>query len=129
MRLLLDTQVLLWALVSPERIPAPVRERLESPENDVLFSAASIWEVAIKVRIGRMDLPISLEDVTAAALQSGFQELPIRAAHVAATAQLPLYHRDPFDRILVAQALHEPARLLTADRKLARYADVVEVLR
>lgn len=128
MRFLLDTQVLLWALVSPERIPTRVRERLESPEHEVLFSAANIWEIAFKVWVRRMELPIPIEEVIAAAAHSGFEELLVRASHAAATAQLPLHHRDPFDRILVAQALYEPARLLTADRKLARYSDIVEVL-
>jgi len=128
MRLLLDTHVLLWALVSPDRIPARVRERLTSPEHEVLFSAASMWEIAIKVQIGRMELPIPLQEVVTAAVKSGFEELPVRAGHAAIIVQLPMYHRDPFDRILVAQALYEPARLLTADRKLARYSDLVEVL-
>ncbi|MDR5703951.1 MAG: type II toxin-antitoxin system VapC family toxin [Armatimonadota bacterium] len=128
MRLLLDTHVLLWALVSPQRIPARVRRRLESPEHEVLFSAASIWEIAIKVQIGRMALPMPVEEVAAAAVHSGFEELPIRAAHAAATVQLPLHHRDPFDRLLIAQALYEPARLLTVDRRLAPYSDLVEVL-
>lgn len=128
MRLLLDTHVLLWALVSPERIPARIRRRLESPEHEVFFSAASIWEIAIKVQIGRMVLPMPLEEVATAAVQSGFEELPIHAGHAAATVHLPLHHRDPFDRLLIAQALYEPARLLTADRKLAPYSHLVEVV-
>ncbi len=128
MRMLLDTQVLLWALVAPERIPRQARERLESPEHEVLFSAASIWEIAIKVQIGRLDLPMPVEEVAAAAAQTGFQELPVRAVHAASTARLPMYHRDPFDRLLVAQALYEPARLLTADRQLATYSELVEVI-
>jgi PIN domain nuclease of toxin-antitoxin system len=126
--MLLDTQVLLWALAAPERIPRQARERLESPEHEVLFSAASIWEIAIKVQIGRLDLPMPVEEVAAAAAQTGFQELPVRAVHAASTARLPMYHRDPFDRLLVAQALYEPARLLTADRQLATYSELVEVI-
>ncbi|MGQ0570341.1 MAG: type II toxin-antitoxin system VapC family toxin [Armatimonadota bacterium] len=128
MRFLLDTHVLLWALAEPGRIPATAREWLESPEHQVFFSAASIWEIAIKVRIGRFKLPVSVDEVAAAAARTRFEELPVRARHAAATARLPMHHNDPFDRMLVAQALHEPARLLTIDRDLRRYSDLVEVL-
>jgi PIN domain nuclease of toxin-antitoxin system len=128
MRFLLDTHVLLWALAEPRRIPTSARKRLESPEHQVLFSAASIWEIAIKVRLGRLKPSLSVDDVAAAAIRTGFEELPVRASHAAATAKLPMHHADPFDRLLVAQALHEPARLLTVDRGLRRYSDLVEVL-
>jgi PIN domain nuclease of toxin-antitoxin system len=127
-RFLLDTHVLLWALAEPGRIPAGAREWIESSEHQVFFSAASIWEIAIKVRLGRLDLSLSPGEVTAAAVRTGFEELPVRASHAAATATLPMHHTDPFDRLLVAQALHEPARLLTADLGLRRYSDLVEVL-
>lgn len=128
MRFLLDTHVLLWALVAPGRIPAATRARLESPEHQVIFSAASIWEIAIKARIGRLKLPLPVEEVVAAAIRTGFEELPVRASHAAATARLPMHHRDPFDRLLVAQAVQEPARLLTVDRGLRSYSDLVEVV-
>jgi len=128
MRFLLDTHVLLWALAEPGRIPAIAREWLESPEHEVLFSAASIWEIAIKVRIGRLKLSLSVAEVAAAAARTRFEELPVRASHAAATATLPMHHSDPFDRLLLAQALHEPARLLTVDRGLRRYSDLVDVL-
>lgn len=128
MRFLLDTHVLLWALAEPGRIPAGAREWLESPEHQVFFSAASIWEIAIKARIGRFRLSLSVDEVAAAAVRTGFEELPVRASHTAATAKLPVHHRDPFDRLLVAQALQEPARLLTVDRGLRRYSDLVEVM-
>ena len=125
MRILLDTHVLLWALAEPGRIPEEVREQLVSPDNEVLFSAASIWEIAIKAQIGRLPLSISVEEIVEASLASGFRELPIRSLHAAAVYRLPLYHRDPFDRILVAQAMTEPAHLLTVDGKLARYSELV----
>ncbi len=128
MRLLLDTHVLLWAAAEPGRIPPAVRERIESPENDVLFSAASIWELAIKMQTGRVNLPVAPEDITAAAVRMGFVELPVTSAHAAGVRGLPLHHRDPFDRILIAQALHEPARLLTVDRVLSKYSDLVDVI-
>jgi PIN domain nuclease of toxin-antitoxin system len=128
MRFLLDTHLLLWALTAPGRIPAKTRAQLESPEHEVIFSAASIWEVAIKARIGRLKLPIPVDEITAAAIETGFKELPVRASHAAATARLPMHHRDPFDRLLVAQAVQEPARLLTVDRRLRRYSNLVEVV-
>jgi PIN domain nuclease of toxin-antitoxin system len=127
-RLLLDTHVLLWVAAEPRRLPLEVRERLESPDNDVLFSAASIWELAIKMQIGRVDLGVTPEKLADEAVRRGFDELPVTAAHAAGVRRLPLHHRDPFDRLLVAQALHEPARLLTADRALEPYSDLVEVI-
>jgi PIN domain nuclease of toxin-antitoxin system len=127
-RLLVDTHVLLWAIAEPERIPASIRGRLESSDNEVFFSAASIWEVAIKQQIGRLNLPVTPEDLTEAAVRMGFEELPVTAAHAAGVSRLPLHHRDPFDRLLVAQAIHEPARFLTVDQALRLYSDVVEVL-
>jgi len=125
-RLLVDTHVLLWAVAEPERLPAAYRERLESPENEVLFSAASVWELAIKLQIGRLMLPVAPEVIAGAAVRMGFDELPVTAAHAAGVSRLPLHHRDPFDRLLIAQAIHEPARFLTADRTLTRYSDLVE---
>jgi len=126
-RLLVDTHVLLWAAADPDRLPPSFRERLESPDNEVLFSAASIWELAIKIQIGRISLLVPPEEIARTAEETGFAELPITAAHAAGVQRLPLHHRDPFDRLLISQALHEPARLLTADRFLARYSDLVEV--
>lgn len=128
MRLLVDTHVLLWAVAEPERIPRPFRERIESPDNDVYFSAASIWELAIKMQAGRIELPVGIEEITQAAVDMGFLELPVSAAHASGTAHLPLHHRDPFDRLLVAQALHEPFRLFTVDQTLGEYSDLVEVI-
>jgi PIN domain nuclease of toxin-antitoxin system len=127
MRLLVDTHVLLWAAASPERLPASFRARLESPESTVLFSAASIWEIAIKAQIGKLDLAVEPDEIARTAVDRGFEELSITSAHAAATGRLPLLHRDPFDRILLAQAIEEPARLLTLDRALARYSELVEV--
>lgn len=128
MRLLVDTHVLLWAVAEPDKLPSAHRERLESPDNEILFSAASIWELAIKVQIGRLPLAVSPEEIAGAAARIGFDELPVTAAHAAAIRQLPLYHRDPFDRLLIAQTIHEPARFLTADAMLKRYSDLVDVV-
>ncbi|MEP7184185.1 MAG: type II toxin-antitoxin system VapC family toxin [Betaproteobacteria bacterium] len=128
MRLLLDTHILLWALGQPKRLPAAALPLLEDPANDVLFSAASIWEIAIKSQIGRADFAASAERIAHAASESGFVELPIRAEHCARTATLPFHHRDPFDRLLIAQAQAEPARLLTVDAQLAPYSELVTLL-
>ena len=128
MRLLIDTHILLWAIAEPRRIRKPVRTRLESPRNEVLFSAASIWEVTIKQQVGRMSLSVTTEDLVTAALEMGFVELPVTAAHAARVARLPLHHRDPFDRLLVSQAVAEPARLLTVDSVLGQYSELVELV-
>ena len=128
MRLLLDTHILLWALGEPARLPRAAREAILDPDNDVLFSVASIWEVAIKSQLGRADFGASPEAIAKSALESGFDELPIRSTHAALTARLPGHHRDPFDRILIAQAMTEPARLLTVDSALRPYSELVVVL-
>ncbi len=128
MRLLVDTHVLLWAVAEPQKLPKASRAKLEAAENEVLFSAASIWELAIKLQIRRLVLPTRFEDITEAAKLMGFAELPVSAAHAAGVRDLPLYHRDPFDRLLVAQAINEPARLLTADAILGQYSNLVEII-
>jgi PIN domain nuclease of toxin-antitoxin system len=102
MRLLVDTHVLLWAIAEPHKLPRASRAKLEASENEILFSAASIWELAIKLQIGRLVLPIELDEIMEAAKTVGFAELPVTAAHAPNVSCLPLYHRDPFDRLLVA---------------------------
>lgn len=125
MVLLLDTHILLWTLGSPRRLPRDVVAQIESPETTVYFSAVNIWEIAIKTALGKIDFPYSPEDIAQAATATGFIELPISAAHAAKVAHLPLHHRDPFDRLLIAQALLMPAQLLTADSALAPYSELV----
>jgi PIN domain nuclease of toxin-antitoxin system len=127
-RLIVDTHVLLWAAAEPARLPAGVRARLEAPDHTVLFSAASIWEIAIKVQIGRLPPEAAPDAVAAAAVRMGFAEIPVNSGHAAAVTRLPLHHRDPFDRLLIAQALLEPATLLTADRALTQYSELVELI-
>lgn len=127
MRLLLDTHILLWALGEPSKLPAAVRSLIVDPANDILFSAASIWEIAIKIQIGRANFKAEPSAIARAAVASEFAELPVRSEHGALTARLPPHHRDPFDRLLVAQALTEPARLLTVDVALRPYSDLVTV--
>ena len=125
MRLLLDTHVLLWALTDHPRIK-PLRQRLLAPENEVYFSVASLWEVAIKVSLSKLDADAS--SIRAAALESGFTELPVFGQHALHVGGLPWHHRDPFDRLLVAQAIAEPMRLLTADDQLPVYGSAVELV-
>lgn len=126
MRLLLDTQIALWALTDSPRLSAKARAWIESCENDIYFSAASIWEIAIKHRLARKDMPISGLEAARLFREAGYYELPVTAVHAAATEQLPPHHEDPFDRMLVAQAFSEPLRLLTHDRQLPAYGEWVE---
>ncbi len=122
MRLLLDTHLFLWAVASSPLLKAPVRRVIEAADQ-VYISAASIWEIAIKARLGKIDA--DPDELRAAIEASGFTELPVRAVHAAEVARLALHHNDPFDRLLVAQAITEPLRLLTADAALAPYSELV----
>ena len=128
MRLLLDTHLLLWALAEPERLGPVARAVIEAPENEVFFSAASIWEIAIKAALGRTDFPVRPEMIARAAVRTGFTELPVRAEVAAMVADLPPHHRDPFDRLLVAQAVAGPMRLYTADPLLPPYSELVTLV-
>jgi PIN domain nuclease of toxin-antitoxin system len=122
MRLLLDTNVLLWTLAGSDRI-AKVRDLILADETEVFVSAASFWEIAIKHTIGKLTLDVP--EARSAALASGFLELPVLGAHTEALSKMPLLHRDPFDRLLVAQAITEPMRLMTGDGDLAQYSELV----
>jgi PIN domain nuclease of toxin-antitoxin system len=129
MRLLLDTRLLLWSLANPERLGPEVRALVEDPANEVLFSAASIGEVAIKAGLGRADFAVRPEEVARGAIGAGFLELPVWAEAAARVADLPPHHRDPFDRLLVAQAMAGPMRLYTADPLLPPYSELVTLVR
>jgi PIN domain nuclease of toxin-antitoxin system len=122
MRFLLDTQVWLWTLTAPERLPADTRALLEDPANQLLLSAASSWEIAIKYRLGKLPLPEPPSlFVLPRLVRDGITELPIQHHHALAVANLPQHHNDPFDRLLIAQAQIERLTLVSADRKLAPY--------
>jgi PIN domain nuclease of toxin-antitoxin system len=123
MRLLLDTHILLWSLADPRRLPEPAREAIEAGENEILFSAASIWEIAIRSQVLRIEFGVDASTIIHAAREMRFDELAISAEHAAAVAALPPHHKDPFDRLLIGQALTEPARLVTADKALAAYSN------
>jgi PIN domain nuclease of toxin-antitoxin system len=128
MKVLLDTHILIWALADPDKLSENGRLALEDPQNEILFSAASIWEIALKKRIGRIHFPFAPDQIAKAAKESGFAELPVFAIAAALVEQLPLHHRDPFDHLLIAQAMSEPARLFTADPLFARYSELVTTL-
>jgi PIN domain nuclease of toxin-antitoxin system len=125
MRLLLDTQVYVWFLADSPELTKKARRAIDDAD-EVAVSAASIWELAIKSALGKIRIDVGRAHEGIAA--SGFVELPVRAAHAVAIADLPAHHRDPFDRLLVAQAISEPFSLLTADRALARYTPLVRVV-
>ena len=125
MRLLLDTHVLLCALIEPKRLGSEYQTLLENPDHEVLFSAASVWEMSIKAALRRADFQVAPAVIVEAAQATGFIELPVRAAAALKVAALPHHHRDPFDRLLVAQAMTEPAALYTADAQLGSYSELV----
>jgi PIN domain nuclease of toxin-antitoxin system len=128
MNLLLDTHIALWALTGSPRLTAVARGLILDAANDVWFSAATIWEIAIKHSLAREDMPVSGLEASKLFLEAGYIELPVTAAHAAATEELPPHHADPFDRILVAQSVVESMRLLTHDRQLLRYGAAVQLL-
>lgn len=128
MVILLDTDILLWALIEPGKLSKPVRSEIEDGRNTVYFSAASIWEIAIKSKLKKRGLRFTADQIATAALKTGFTELPIRAAASALVAELPPHHRNPFDRLLIAQAIAGPAHFYTADPALRRYSELVRVV-
>jgi PIN domain nuclease of toxin-antitoxin system len=118
MRLLLDTHALIWALGEPSKLASESRGLIEDPSNEIFVSAASLWEIAIKVDSGKLSVP---DDLERAIFAVGFQPLEIRFPHVRRLRSLPSLHRDPFDRILVAQAMHEDLAIATRDRRIPSY--------
>ena len=128
MRILLDTHLLLWAMAASRKLPRTVKTQLLASTNEIYYSAASLWEIAIKQGLGRKDFKIDIDALMAALPASGFIELPITALHATGVAQLPAIHKDPFDRLLVAQSMAEPMTLLTNDAVLGGYWDGVKVV-
>ncbi len=121
MKFLLDTQLLLWAAGQPERLSVVARKLLNDPRNELLFSAASLWEIAIKNTLGREDFRVEPRLLRRGLLDNGYIELPVTSQHAVSIDSLPLLHKDPFDRLLLAQALSEGIILLSSDAQLARY--------
>ena len=122
MKLLLDTRAFLWWATEDARLSEPAASAITAPENELYLSAASVWEVAIKSALGRLQIAVPLNDFLAAYMaQYELKDLPILLRHASAVSNLPLHHRDPFDRMLIAQAQVENMVLLTADRAFMAY--------
>ena len=121
MKLLLDTHLLLWAAGEPEKLSGKARALIDNSDNELLFSAASLWEIAIKRGLGRKDFQADARLLRRGLLDNGYTELPIVSDHVVATESLPPIHKDPFDRLLVAQSMVEGITLLTSDPLVAQY--------
>lgn len=121
MKLLLDTHLLLWAAGEPNRLSPMVRRLLNHSENELVFSAASLWEIAIKCSLGREDFKVDARLLRRGLLDNGYVDLPVTGEHAVAVEGLPAIHKDPFDRILIAQATVEGITLLTVDPLVAKY--------
>ena len=125
MRFLLDTHLILWAASSPQRLSSTARTILYDPESDLLFSPVSLWEVAIKRNLRRNDFQVDPLLLFRGLVASGYRELPVRSEHAIAAGDLPPLHKDPFDRMLVAQSLVDGVTLLTSDPVVARYSESI----
>jgi PIN domain nuclease of toxin-antitoxin system len=116
---LLDTHALIWALSDPDRLSDTARNAIEDPKNEIYVSAVSAWEIGIKAGLGKIEFP--LDDLPSSMVDAGFSELPVSVRHAIAVKELPQHHRDPFDRLLIAQALQEGLVVVTRDSQLAAY--------
>lgn len=125
MRLLLDTHILLWAASAPHKLPKKIRNLIEDQSNDLYFSAASLWEIVIKNQLGRDDFVVDPRVFRTALMDHGYKEIAINSEHVLFVHDLPALHKDPFDRILVAQASIEGMGLLTVDQAVIGYGGTV----
>ena len=128
MKLLLDTHLLLWAASDPDRLSEAARVWIDDPANELLFSAASLWEIAIKRSLGRDDFRADARLLRRGLLDNGYEELPITSEHAVTVESLLPLHKDPFDRILIAQATVEGIILLTTDEQVARYPGPVRLV-
>jgi PIN domain nuclease of toxin-antitoxin system len=129
MRILLDTHLLIWLVAASERLPSSVSEAVEEANNQLFFSAASIWELSIKQSTGRARLELPAELLHGHLLDNNFDEVPVTATHGLAICGLEQIHKDPFDRILIAQAMSEGMLLLTSDETLAKYKGPIRLVR
>jgi PIN domain nuclease of toxin-antitoxin system len=128
MKLLLDTHVLLWAAGDFERLPSAARAMIEDSGNQLIFSAASLWEIAIKRTLGRSDFRVDPALLRRGLLDNGYTELAITGRHAVAVAALPPLHNDPFDRMLIAQAGADGLLLITVDAAVARYPGAIQMV-
>lgn len=128
MKLLLDTHLLLWAASDPERLPAAAHNAILDPDNELVFSVASLWEVAIKSALERPDFTVDPRLLRRGLVDNGYQELEITGEHAIGISVLPPIHKDPFDRLLIAQAIEEEIILMTVDEKIAQYPAPVRLV-
>jgi PIN domain nuclease of toxin-antitoxin system len=128
MRLLLDTHILLWGVIEPERLSRVASSLIENPDNEMVFSALSIWQIAIKTGLGRADFRLDAGVLRRSLFDNGYEELAVTGAHAATLAGLPPIHKDPFDRMLVAQAIVEGFTLLTSDPMVAKYPGSIRLV-
>jgi PIN domain nuclease of toxin-antitoxin system len=127
-RLLLDTHILLWAAVEPEKLSGAAQSVLENANNELIFSAVSLWEIAIKTARGREDFRVDAGLLRRDLFDNGYAELAMTGAHAAALTSLPPFHKDPFDRMLVAQAMIEGMTLVTSDPAVAKYPGPIRLV-
>jgi PIN domain nuclease of toxin-antitoxin system len=125
LNILLDTHIALWAITDSPKLPTTARDLILAETSTIYVSTASIWEIGIKHSLQRGDMPVSGKAALHYFREAGYRILPIEAEHAVAVETLPLHHQDPFDRLLVAQALTEPLRLISHDRQVARYSDTI----
>ncbi len=128
MKFLLDTHLLVWAAARPDRVSRAARDLIGDPDNEPMFSAVSIWEVSIKFGLGREDFTSDPRLLRRELLVNGYAEVPLTSVHALAVLDLPRLHKDPFDRILIAQSAAEGIVLLTADPIMARYQGLVRLV-
>ena len=129
MSLLLDTHILLWAVSDADRLTDQVQTRLDDPAETLVFSAASLWEIAIKTALNRPDFRVDGQQLRSVCIGAGYVELPVTGIHALGVGNLPGLHRDPFDRILIAQSRSEGLTLMTADAQVAEYGGRIELIR
>ena len=128
MNFLLDTHILIWAAISPHKISSELASLLSDPGNHLYFSSASIWEIPIKESLGKRDFEISSKKLHGGLIENGYKEIKVSALHAMEVIKLPFFHRDPFDRVLVATAIWENMPLLTNDSTLSSYHSLVRVM-
>jgi hypothetical protein len=128
MKFLLDTHILLWAAGSPEKLSQQAKSIIEESENELFFSAASLWEISIKIGLGRDDFIVDARVLRRALIDNGYQELSITGLHSVSVEDLPVIHKDPFDRILLSQAMVEGFTLLTSDKTIAQYSGPIKLV-
>ena len=127
-RFLVDTQLLLWNVYGSRKLPAPVARLFRNGTDHFFYSAASLWEIAIKAARGREDFTADTAAIRETLEDNGFQELAVSAQHAVALSRLPPIHGDPFDRMLIAQAITETMALITTDERLAAYPGTIEIV-